>query len=66
MLIADTPEVRAHDLPDPYEPLIRLFEGGSTLEIDQGMLILLYMGLDHGVVSTSLNRYDGAEPFAYL
>ena len=36
--IADRPEVRMHGLPDPYEPLVRLFERGGTMTTEHGMI----------------------------
>jgi hypothetical protein len=40
--VADTAEVRARGLPDPYEPLVRLFERGGTVTTEHGMI---YVGL---------------------
>lgn len=36
--IAERPEARMHGLPDPYEPLIRLFERGGTMATEHGMI----------------------------
>jgi hypothetical protein len=40
--VEDSAEVRARGLPDPYEPLVRLFERGGSVTTEHGMM---YVGI---------------------
>jgi hypothetical protein len=37
-LISETSSVRVYNLPEPYEPLIKLFERGGALSIENGYI----------------------------
>jgi hypothetical protein len=60
--LKDQPEITAFNLPDPYEPLIRLYERGGRFTTEHGFL---YVGLAD-VPRRDWRKYDLPNPIVAL